>query len=457
MAERSIDALESFGYKQELKRSLTLVDLFVYGLVMIVPIAPVPVFGIIYNLSHGMVPLVYLVGLIAMLFTALSYMAMVQEFPLAGSVYTYAARSLGPAVGFFAGWAILLDYLLIPTLTYIACAVAANAVVPSIPQAVWVLAMLAFATVVNYFGIETTARTNLVILAVQVVILAIVIVAALIGLAHHVSGAHLSLAPIYQPAQVKPALIFGALSLAVISFLGFDAVSTLSEESRSGARTVAWATALSLCVAAFLFMLQSYLASLFVLGRTSFPAGNAANAAFYGIASLLGGYWLTFLLAVPGVVLSGLASALSAQAATARLLYSMARDGKLPRALAHVSERRRVPERAIFLIAGITLVLSMLTVGKLELLTSMVSFGALLGFLLLHFSVIAHFMWRKRSTNWLRHLVAPAIGLAIIGYVLWNAELNAKIAGSSWLAVGLVVFLLLRRSGRSTALPVEGA
>lgn len=447
-------AVESFGYKQELKRSLTLGGLLVYGLVFIVPIAPVAIFGIVYNASHGMVPLIYGVGLIAMLFTALSYMAMVHEFPIAGSVYSYAARSLGPAIGFFAGWAILLDYLLIPTLTYVTSAIAAQSALPAIPQAVWVVALLAFATVVNYLGIETTARVNLLMLAFQIVILAIFIVVALAGLAHHFAGAHLSLAPIYNPAELTPSLIFGALSLAVLSFLGFDAISTLSEEARDGSRAVARATALSLCLAALLFMIQTYLASLFVLGRTSFALGNSANTAFYGIVGMLGGYWLKFLLAVPGVLLSGLASALSAQAATARLLYGMGRDGVLPGALAHVNQRRRVPERAIFLVAGITLVLGLLLVGKLELLTSMVSFGALLGFLLLHLSVIVHFMWRKRSRQWLRHLVAPAIGFCIIAYVLWNAELNAKIAGGCWLAFGFIIFLALRFMGRSTALSI---
>jgi amino acid transporter len=447
--------LESFGYKQELKRSLTLGGLLVYGLVFIVPIAPVAVFGIVYNASHGMVPLVYAIGLVAMLFTALSYMAMVHEFPIAGSVYSYAARSLGPVVGFFAGWAILLDYLLVPTLTYVACAIAAQSALPAVPQAAWIIGLLAFATAVNYYGIETTARMNFLMLAFQVVILALFIVIALVALAHHVNGAHLSLAPIYSRTELTPSLIFGALSLAVLSFLGFDAVSTLSEEARDGSRAVARATALSLCLSAFLFMVQTYLASLFVLGRTAFAPGDPTNTAFYGIAAMLGGYGLKFLLAVPGVLLSGLASALSAQAATARLLFGMARDGVLPRGLAHVNERRRVPERAIFLVAGVTLVLGLILVGKLELLTSMVAFGALLGFLLLHLSVIVHFMWRQRSRNWLRHLVAPAIGFCIIAFVLWNAEINAKIAGGCWIAVGVVVLLMLRRRGRSPALPLD--
>jgi amino acid transporter len=448
--------VEAFGYKQELKRSLSLFDLLVYGLVFIVPGAPVAVFGIVFNAGKGMVPLIYLIGLIAMVFTAFSYMAMARAFPVAGSVYAYAARSIGPAAGFFAGWAILLDYLLLPTLTFVACAIAIEATVPGVPKSVWVVAMLTLCTVVNYFGIETTARMSIVMLVLQLIILAIFLVMGIGALRRGVGGAHLSLSPFYNPAVLTPSLVFGALSLAVLSFLGFDAISTLSEEARGGPAMISRATILSLALSAVLFVAQTYLASLFVLGRTSFAPGDPTTQAFYDIAGRIGGYGLKFLLAVPGVVLGGLAGALTAQAATARLLYGMARDGKLPHALAHIHPTRKVPVRATFLIAAITLVLGLFMVDRLELLTSIVSFGALVGFLMLHVSVIAHFR-RQGSTDWWRHVVLPAIGFLIVAYVLWNAEGNAKIAGLSWLAIGAVFYAALRVMGRSTALPLEDA
>jgi amino acid transporter len=446
-------SLESFGYRQELKRTLSLFDLLVYGLVFIVPGAPIAVLGIVFNASKGMVPLVYLIGLVAMLFTALSYMEMSRAFPVAGSVYAYAARSLGPTIGFFAGWAILLDYLLLPTLIYVVCAIAIHALLPGVPQPVWVVSILVLCTIINYFGIETTARTNVVLLVLQLIILALFFVEGLFALGHHAGGAHFSFAPLYNPALVSPQLIFGALSLAVLSFLGFDAISTLSEESRGGSRAIAQATILSLCVSALLFVLQTWLACLFVLGRTSFAPGEATNAAFYDISQTIGGAWLKFVVAGPAIVLGGVAGALAAQAATSRILFGMARDGKLPRFLAHVHPKRQVPVRAILLVAAITLVLGLALVDRLELLTSMVSFGALIGFLLLHVSVIAHFAWRKRSPRWLAHLVSPAIGFAIIAYVLWNAEANAKIAGGLWLVAGAMLFVVLRLLRRATPLP----
>jgi amino acid transporter len=445
-------SLETFGYKQELKRSLSPSDLLVYGLVFIVPGAPIAVFGIVFNASHGMVPLVYLVGLVAMLFTALSYMAMSRAFPVAGSVYSYAARSLGPTAGFIAGWAMLLDYLLLPALSYVVCAIAFYAMLPQVPKPVWVVLLLSFSTVVNYFGIEITARTNFVMLALQLLILAVILIAGIGALAHHASGAHFSVTPFYNPVELTPGLVFGALSLAVLSFLGFDAISTLSEESRGGPATIARATILSLCISALLFVAQTYIASLFVLGRTSFAPGDATNAAFYNIAVTIGGGWLKFLVAGPMILFGGIAGALTAQAATARLLFGMARDGRLPKALARIDPARKVPERAIFLVAAITLVLGLFMVEKLELLTSMVSFGALVGFLLLHASVIAHFAWHQRSRDWLRHLLAPGIGILITGYVLWNAETNAKIAGGLWLLAGSLA-LVIRRAARHDQIP----
>jgi amino acid transporter len=447
--------VEAFGYRQELHRALGPFDLLAYGLVFITPIAPMAVFGFVFNASHGMVPLVYLIGLVAMVFTARSYMAMSHAFPVAGSVYAYAARSLGPTVGFFAGWAILLDYLLSPTLAYVAAAIAMHATLPGIPGRFWVVLMLVIATAVNYFGIRTTARANFILLAIQIAILAAFVGFAFVAVLHHVGGAHFSLLPLYNPKELTPSLAFGALSLAVLSFLGFDAISTLSEESRDGARSVGRATMLALCLSAVLFVAQTWLASLFVLGRTSLAPGGATDAAFYDIAKLIGGYGFEIVLAVPGVFVSCIAGALTAQAATARLIYGMARDGELPRVLAHVDPHRKIPERAMFLVAGITLVLALWLVDKLELLTSMVSFGALLGFLLLHVSVVAHFVARGRSRDWLNHLVVPAIGFAIVAYVLWNAEANAKIAGAAWMIAGLALFLILKRLGRPVALPME--
>lgn len=440
--------VENLGYRQELKRSLSLPDLLVYGLVFIGPIAPVTVFGIVFDASHGMVPLTYLVGLAAMIFTALSYMAMARVYPVAGSVYAYSARSIGETAGFFAGWAILLDYLLLPTLSNVVCAIAISAIVPAIPLWACIAVLLAFTTTVNYLGIETTAKANIALLILSLLVLAAFLFFGTLAAARGVGGAHLSLTPFYNPAAISPGVILGAASLGVLSFLGFDAISTLAEEAQGGARAISRATMISLCIAAALFVAQTWLASLFVLDRTQFGA-DAAGAAFYDIAFLVGGPWLKFAVAVPGIVLGATAGSLTAQAATARLIYGMARDGQLPRWLAHIHPRRKVPERAVFLVAGVNLILGLFLVSSFELLTSMVCFGALIGFVMVNLSVIAQFR-RDPERSWLRHLVAPLLGMIITGFVLWNTDWHAKLAGAAWLAAGAIFYLVLRLMGRPT-------
>jgi amino acid transporter len=176
-----VSELADFGYKQELKRSLRLRDLLVYGLIFMVPIAPFAIFGVVFNASKGMVPLTYVIGLVAMVFTALSYREMSRAFPVAGSVYSYAGRGIAPWVGFLAGWAILLDYLLVPTLLYVTGAAALGTVLPVVPQWLWVVLFVVLNTVVNLAGIETTAQVNRWFLIGELVVLAIFIVAAVIA------------------------------------------------------------------------------------------------------------------------------------------------------------------------------------------------------------------------------------------------------------------------------------
>jgi amino acid transporter len=400
-----------------------------------------------------MVPLVYAVAAVAMGFTAFSYVTMSRAFPVAGSVYSYAARAIGESVGFLAGWAILLDYLLMPALVCVVCAVAIQAVVPGVPRVVWIIFVLGFGTAINVRGIETTARLNAVLLMQQLALLGLFLVLGLAALADGATGAQLSASPLFQPTVFTPSLIFGAVSIAVMSFLGFDGISTLAEEAKGGAQAVGRATLLALLLAGSLMVAQSYLASLFVLDRSSFVPGQATDGAFYTIAEIVGGTWFMIVAAASKVLATGIGVGLTAQAATARLLFGMARDGKLPRLLAHVHPKHEVPDRAVLVCAAIYLVLGVAMVNQLELLSTLISFGALTGFLMLHLSVIVHFMWRQKSKDWLRHLLVPLIGFAIIAYVLVNMAPQAKIAGIIWLCVGAIALVGLKLSGKKAMLP----
>jgi amino acid transporter len=251
---------------------------------------------------------------------------------------------------------------------------------PVLPKAPMILSFIVAITWVNLAGLQAATWVNRTLLIVQVAILVLFFVLGALGLAAGTAGAHLSAAPLFQPEVISPQLIFGALSLAVLSFLGFDAISTLAEEAKGGSRHVGAATLLSLVLAAVLFMAQTYLAGLFVLGHAPFAEGDAAATAFLVVAEEIGGQPFRFLVSLAGLALGALAGAVVAQAATARILYGMGRDGQLPARLAHVSGRRRVPDRATLLIAAVTVVTSLAFAERLQLLTSLVTFGALVGF-----------------------------------------------------------------------------
>ncbi|WP_232792231.1 APC family permease [Actinacidiphila yeochonensis] len=435
---------------------MRLSDLIIYGLVFMVPIAPFAIFGVVFNGSKGMVPLTYLIGLVAMFFTALSYREMSRAFPIAGSVYAYAGRGINDKVGFIAGWGILLDYLLIPTLLYVMSAAALTSLVPGVPQWLWVVVFVVVNSVVNFFGIESTARLNKYFLLGELVVLALFVGFGVAAIVAGKNGAHFSLDPFYRHGLVTPGLIFGALSIAVLSFLGFDGISTLSEEVEGGdRRLVGKATMYALVAVAVLFVVQTYVAALLVPGKTGFKGDDATNSAFYDIAAIAGGHWLKTTIAVASALATGVANSLVAQAATSRLLYSMARDRKLPAFLGHVHPKRKVPQRAIMFVAVVSLVLGLCFVGQVDLLSSLVNFGALFSFLLLHASVFTHFVLRNRSRRYGLHIAAPLIGFVIIGSVLWNMDDRARISGVIWLAVGGCVLLYYRLSGRGANLELE--
>lgn len=449
--------LESFGYKQELKRSVSTLDLVVYGLVFMVPIAPWAIFGVVFNESKGMVPLVYLVGLVAMIFTALGYAQMAKSFPLAGSVFSYVGRGTHPIAGFFAGWAILLDYLLVPTLLYVFAASSMRGIFPDSPEWLWAILCVAINTIINVLGIGSIKVANRVFLAIELVFVAIFVIIAVSALTGQtIEGSSFSLAQLWDPAKVDPALIAAALSIAVLSFLGFDGISTLSEETTGRKNPAGRAMIIALFIVATLFILQTWLASALAAGTVSFSDDEVNNAFFSIVAQAAGSGWATAFLAV-NVVAVGIANAIAAQAATSRLLYSMSRDRQLPAFFSKINARQ-VPVYAILVVSALSVVLVLFFVGQIGVISSLVNFGALFGFLLLHVAVFWHYIVRKRSTNWLLHLVVPLCGFLIIGYVLFNASAEAKIGGVIWLAVGVIVFVIFRiRNGADPEILSEHA
>jgi amino acid transporter len=411
-----------------------------------VPIAPWAIFGTVYNEAKGMVPLVYLIGLVAMIFTAISYAQMSTAFPVAGSVYSYVGRGLDENVGFLAGWTILLDYLLVPTLLYVFAAESMSGIFPDLPKWIWIVVFLAVNTVINYIGISFTALVNRLFLAAELIFLVIFAVIAITAISRGTGGARFTTAPLFDAADFSPALVATALSIAVLSFLGFDGIATLSEEAKGGRRAAGVAMISGLLLVAAFFVTQTWLAAMLVPDIESFTEDEAGNAFFTIVERVSSHGWGIAFLAMNALAV-GIANAVAAQSATSRVLFSMSRDGRLPGFLSYVNPRTQVPERAILLVAGLTLVAGLFFVGQLSLISSLVNFGALTAFLLLHASVVSYYGLRQRSGNVFLHWVAPVIGFLIIGYVLWNAEANAKIGGVVWLVIGVAVLLYYRAKG----------
>lgn len=431
--------LEQFGYKQELKRSLSFGDLLIYGLIFMVPIAPFGIYGDVAVGSKGMVALAYLIGMAGMIFTALSYARMSEAFPISGSVYTYAGKGINQYVGFVAGWAILLDYILVPALMYVVSASALSGILPGIPSWFWLLFFLAINTVINYFGIEMTAKANRIILIFELIVLALFIVIGIVAIVHGVNGATFSFKPLYNSDTFSLNTVMGAVSIAVLSFLGFDAISTLSEESKGGIKAVGRASIYSLLLVGVLFMVQTWIAALIFPDYTAFD--NPSNA-FYQVAEIAGGKWLGVLTAVATAIAWGIADALVAQAAISRVLYSMARDKKLPSFLSKVHPKYKTPYASTLLVAAISLVVSFIFLSNTGALASSVNFGALTAFLLLHISVFVHFIVKNKSRNYLNYLILPLIGFLIIGYVWISLDSLAKTLGFSWLALGVIIAIV---------------
>jgi amino acid transporter len=440
-------SLQEFGYKEQLHRALTTRDLIIYGMIFMLPIAPYAVFGLVWEASKGMVPLAYLVGLVGMFFTALSYAAMSRAFPLAGSVYTYAQRGLHETAGFFSGWLILLDYILVPSLLYLFSAVALRPIFPAVPAWVWLTGFISFNAIVNLLGIEFTARVNRYMLVMELSTLALFVGMGLYALYHGAGAGALTLKPIYNPQVFSWSTVAGATSIAVLSFLGFDGISTLSEESRGNVNAIGRATVWSLLLVGALFMLQTWIAADLAQGmRFSSP-----DTAFYEVAERAGGAWLRLITILAIVIAQAIANAMAAQAAVSRILFAMARDGTLPALCAKVHPRDKTPYVSTLAVALVSLLVGLFFAARVDDLTQVVNFGALTGFVLLHLSVINHYLVRHRSGDWLRHFVFPLTGLGIILYVLYEMDRAAKTLGACWIGIGIVYYAALALRSKKPA------
>ncbi len=430
-----------------LRRTLTYYDLLAYGLAYVSPFAPLATIGYVWRASDGLLVLAYLFGALCMYFTAQSYATMTEVVPNAGSVYGFARHALGPLPGFLAGWMILLDYLLIPAYIYVVISVAMGTLVPQVDRAVWITSLALVTLAINWFGIAVTSRVNVFSVVVQIGFLFVLLGFSVVALHSGKGNAALTLHPLFEPQAFHWRSMFTATSICVMSFLGFDAVSTLAEEVKDNDRRIVGRAIVGvLILAAALFVSVAWVLGNLLAGfRIRDPA-----AASYELVAWSIGAWASMALAWLSAALVGFTNALPMQAGVARVLYAMGRDAQLPRLFGRLHPRFGTPYVGMLVSTALSLAVALAMRFHMGELVSMVNFGALTGFLLLHVSVLRLFWFKARSDRWFVHLFVPVAGILVVLAVMSGLSVLAKTLGMIWLAFGAAYGVGLRRANRDT-------
>lgn len=438
-----------------LKRSLGLGSLVLYGIILIQPTAPMPLFGVAYEKAGGHVVTLILIGMVAMLFTALSYGRMANAYPNAGSAYAYVSREFHAAPGYLTGWSMMFDYMINPAICVIWCGKATFDVtaglgtlhlagfdldvsfIHQIPVAAWFVFYAVLFTGLNLRGIEASARTN-VLLAVG---LGLVIVLFLVAAWRHLlvertlNAAELA-RPFYDPATFSWSSLSSGAALAVLTYIGFDSISTLSEEVHDPRRNVLRATVLVCLIIGLLSSLEVYTAQLaWARPAAAFPS---LENAFAHVAGLVGGRGL-FVLVTVALLIATIGSGSGAHMSAGRLLYSMGRDNAIPRKFfGYIHPRTRVPSNNILLVGAFTLLGAFALdydQRGYDLGAQLLNFGAMFGFMGVNLCALTHYYIRGRDRR-LRHLLPPVLGFLICLYLWVNLAGLSLLVGAGWLAAG---------------------
>jgi putrescine importer len=422
--------------KPKLQETLGLRSVVLFGLAYMAPIIVLGIFGVIAVKSDGGSGGSYVLATVAMLFTALSYGLMAKHFPVAGSAYTYVRKSLDARAGFLVGWAILLDYLFLPLVIWLIGGSYLTAQFPGVPFWVWIVAFMVITSALNIIGLQVAEKANFVLMAFQLLILALFVILTITHLVGH-SQSLFSLKPFTGDGGFTA--IAAGTAVAAYSFLGFDAVSTLTEETRDAERNIPRAIVLVALIGGAIFIVVSYFATLVSPGGTFDDADSLSSH----VAKTIGGslFGAVFLAAL---IVAQFTSGLAAQAAVARLLYAMGRDGVLPnRVFGMISAKFHTPVFNVVLagVMGLGAIFLSVTTS-----TSFINFGAFTAFTLVNLAVIAYFLrHRADQLNPWRYILIPVIGAAIDVYLLTQLDSKALILGGAWLAIGIIYLLVLTR------------
>lgn len=429
-----------------LRKSLKLRHVIVIGLAYLTPMTVFDSFVIVSEKSKGHVPGAYILALFAVLFTAISYGKLVHRFPEAGSAYTYAQKAISPHVGFLVGWLSLLDYLFLPMINVLLVKIYLSALFPDIAPWIWVVLTVTIVTFCNLRSVNWVANLNMFLVFIQITILISFIYLAWKGISHGEGlGTLLSFRPFFsEQAEIIP-IITGSTILC-FSFLGFDAVTTLSEETPNASVVIPKAIFLTALYGGIIFVIVSYFIQLYFPDLTRI---NNPDNALPDIALAVGGH--IFMIILSGCAAVGaLASGLASQASIARLLYVMGRDHVFSEKIfGYIHPKWQTPAANI-LIVGIISLLAI--IFDLENAMSLINFGALVAFTFVNISVISCFFIRERrnqsTKDIINYLLQPLIGTALIS-ILWLHLANSSlILGVLWGTIGFVYLTYLTKGFR---------
>jgi putrescine importer len=448
-------AAENNGSEVKLRRVLTLGDLVVYGIVLIQPVAALPLFGHANAISRGHAVTTILIAMCAMILTAVSYGRMAGRYPAAGSAYTYVGRALDPRLGFIAGWCMFMDYLLIPILCVIYTSITAHHLLPFIPYTIWIFVFTGGFTLLNLNGIKVASRANWAMMAVMsAVVFWFMAMAVRYVWGVHGPGGLASLKPFYDPASFSWAAVGSGTALAALTYIGFDGLTTLSEEVVNPRRNVLLAAVLTCLITGIWSGAQVYLAQVswpdwasFTRGAADEAAGTRAlDTAIMAVARRIGGAGLDAGLSLV-LLVGSIGSGVTGQIGAARLLYGMGRDRVLPpKFFGHLDRKHAAPSRNVLFIGVLTLAGA--AVLNYEESARLINFGAFLAFIGVNLAAIREYYFRAPRTirNFLLNFLPPALGAAVCGLIWRNLPVKTFIIGGLWMAAG-IVYLGFRTSG----------
>jgi len=415
-----------------LKRVLGLSSLVLYGIILIQPTAPMPLFGAAVGLAKGHVVTTILIGMVGMMFTAISYGRMANAYPSAGSAYTYVSREIHPSLGYFVGWGMIFDYIMNPIICVIWVSKAAINMIPEIPFPVYVVVFTLLFTGMNLRGIESSSRTNTIIATgLGVVILLFLGAAVRYLFINPPAGPGAWTRPFYDPKTFSISAVSAGASLAVLTYIGFDGISTLSEEVHNPRKNILRASVLVCIITGILASVQVYFAQV-VWPTTTFPDQDTA---FCFVAGRAGGQWL-FHTVNFALLVATIGSGAGAQLGAGRLLYGMGRDNAIPKKFfGVVNARTRVPSNNILLIGAFTMLGAFLVSYPIG--AQLLNFGALIAFMGVNASSFTRYFLHAEHRKF-SNLIVPFLGFFICLFLWISLGMNAKIVGLCWLTAGVL-------------------